>query len=101
MGNRKNSGINQIILLGFHFGFKIRYTQDLQQRKTQMQLRIKPTPTIEMELQSTQDELRLLRKAIGRFCTKDFVRVSMTDEEQAVFRKFHSDLSEIDIVVGK
>jgi len=66
-----------------------------------MKLRIKPTPTIEMELQSTQEELRLLRKALGRFTTKDFVRVGMTDDEQAVFRKFHSDLFEIDIVVGK
>lgn len=66
-----------------------------------MKLRIKPTPTIEMELQSTTEELRLLRKAMGRFTTKDFVRVGMTDEEQVIFRKFHSDLFEIDIVVGK
>lgn len=66
-----------------------------------MKLRIKPTPTVEMELQSTQEELRLLRRAIGRFTAKDFVRVGLTEEEQAVFRKFHSDLFEIDIVVGK
>ena len=66
-----------------------------------MQLRIKPTHTVEMELQSTQEELRLLRRAIGRFTAKDMVRACMTDEEQAVFRKFHSDLFEIDIVVGK
>lgn len=66
-----------------------------------MKLRIKPTPTIEMEIQSTQDELRLLRKAMGRFTTKDMVRVAMTEEEQTVFRKFHSDLSDIDTVVGK
>ena len=92
---------NQNILLGFHSGFKIRYTLGSLQRKTQMKLRIKPTPTVEMELQSTQEELRLLRKALGRFCAKDMVRVGMTDEEQSVFRKFHSDLSEIDIVVGK
>jgi len=66
-----------------------------------MKLRIKPTPYVEMELQSTPEELRLLRRAIGRFTAKDMVRVGMTDEEQAVFRKFHSDLFEIDIVVGK
>ena len=66
-----------------------------------MKLRIKPTPTVEMELQSTQEELRLLRRAIGRFTAKDMVRASMTEEEQSVFRKFHSDLFEIDIVVGK
>ena len=66
-----------------------------------MKLRIKPTPTVEMELQSTQEELRLLRRAIGRFTAKDMVRACMTEEEQLVFRKFHSDLFEIDIVVGK
>ena len=66
-----------------------------------MKLRLSPQPIVQLELQSTQDELRLLRKAMGRFTTKDFVRVTMTEEEQAVFRKFHSDLFEIDIVVGK
>ena len=92
---------NQKILLGFHSGFKIRYTLGSLQRKTQMKLRIKPTPAVEMELQSTQEELRLLRRAIGRFTAKDMVRACMTDEEQVVFRKFHSDLFEIDMAVGK
>ena len=66
-----------------------------------MKLRLSPQPVVQLELQSTTEELRLLRKAMGHFTTKDFVRVAMTDEEQAVFRKFHSDLFEIDIVVGK
>lgn len=66
-----------------------------------MKLKLKPQSVIEMEIHSSQDELRLLRKALGRFCLRDFVRVGMTDEEQAVLRKFHSDLSEIDTVVGK
>ena len=66
-----------------------------------MKLKLKPQSVIEMEIHSSQDELRLLRKAIGRFCMKDMVRVGMTDEEQIVLRKFHSDLSEIDTVVGK
>lgn len=66
-----------------------------------MKLRLSPQPVVQLELQSTTEELRLLRRAIGRFCTKDMVRVAMTEEEQAVFRKFHSDLSDIDTVVGK
>jgi len=66
-----------------------------------MKLKLKPQSVIEMEIHSSQDELRLLRKALGRFCLRDMVRVGMTDEEQTVFRKFHSDLSEIDTVVGK
>ena len=71
------------------------------QLKAQMKLRLSPQPVVQLELQSTQDELRLLRKALGRFCLRDMVRVGLTEEEQSVFRKFHSDLFEIDIVVGK
>ena len=66
-----------------------------------MKLRLSPQPVVHLELQSTTEELRLLRKALGGFTTKDFVRAGLTEEEQAVFRKFHSDLFEIDIVVGK
>jgi hypothetical protein len=66
-----------------------------------MKLKLKPQSVIEMEIHSSQDELRLLRKAIGRFCLRDFVRVGMTEKEQEVFRQFHQDLSEIDTVVGK
>lgn len=66
-----------------------------------MKLKLSPQPVVQLELQSTQEELRILRRAIGRFTAKDMVRACMTEEEQAVFRKFHSDLFEIDIVVGK
>lgn len=76
---------------------KIRYTLGSLQRKIQMKLRLSPQPVVQLELQSTTEELRLLRKALGRFCTKDMVRVGLTDGEQTIFRSFHSDLSEIDI----
>ena len=66
-----------------------------------MKLRLSPQPVVHLELQSTTEEIRLLRKAIGRFCLRDFVRVGMSEDEQAVLRQFHQDLSEIDSVVGK
>jgi len=64
-----------------------------------MKLKLKPQSVIVMEIHSSQDELRLLRKALGRFCLRDFVRVGMTENEQEVFRQFHQDLSEINNVI--
>ena len=77
------------------------YTLVLFNRKHKMKLRIKPTPVVELEIQPTQEELILLRKAMGKFCLRDFVRVGMSESEQSVFRKFHSDLAEIDAVLNK
>lgn len=71
------------------------------QLKDKMKLRLSPQPVVQLELQSTTEELRLLRKALGRFCTKDMVRVGMTNDEQTALKQFHSDLSDIDSVVGK
>ena len=65
-----------------------------------MKLRLSPQPVVHLELQSTQEELRLLRRALGRFCLRDFVRVGLTEEEQIIFRSFHSDLSAIDTCVS-
>ena len=65
-----------------------------------MKLRLSPQPVVQLELQSTTEELRLLRKALGRFCLRDFVRVGLTEEEQIIFRSFHSDLSAIDTCVS-
>lgn len=62
-----------------------------------MKLKLSPQPIVHLELQSTTEEIGLLRKALGRFCTKDLVRAGLTDEEQTILRGFHSDLSEIAI----
>lgn len=65
-----------------------------------MKLRLQHQPVVQLELQTTPSELHLLRKSLGRFCTKDLQRIGMTEQEQEIFRKFYFDLSEIDTVIS-